>query len=160
MADTFFLEPGYIFFSKAATSVRTVLGSCVSVCLWDVRLGHGGMNHFIYPVARQRAQATPRFGNVATLALIRLMERNGSNPEDLAAHIIGGGCQPNGVGAEIGLENARVARKALERRGIRILSEDVGGAMGRKVVFDTQSGQAAVLKVHKIREGDWKPETL
>ena len=48
-----------------------------------------------------------------------------------------------------------VARRALSRRGIRVASEDVGGSLGRKIVFDTGSGQVAVLKVRNIRKSDW-----
>jgi chemotaxis protein CheD len=49
----------------------------------------------------------------------------------------------------------RIAREVLQRKKIAISSEDTGGTMGRKVLFCTGTGEAAVLKTHKIRESDW-----
>jgi len=55
----------------------------------------------------------------------------------------------------VGHENVAIARSVLQKKGIAIVSEDVGGNMGRKVVFDTETGQLMTLKVHKIRDSDW-----
>ena len=33
--------------------VSTILGSCISVCLWDPVAGVGGMNHMLLPGAKQ-----------------------------------------------------------------------------------------------------------
>jgi chemotaxis protein CheD len=149
------LEPGYMYFSKGPALVRAVVGSCVAVCIWDKALHYGGVNHFLHPATKSPQEATPRFGNVATTALIRLMEEAGCRREDLVAQITGGGFPEGGSGNDIGGENVRVAREILHRKGIPIISEDVGGSMGRKIVFDTATGQLAVLKVHKIRSTDW-----
>lgn len=149
------LEPGYIYFSRAPSAVRTVLGSCVAVCLWDRRRSWGGMNHFLHPFTRERSRATAQYGNVAVSALVRIMEEEGCRRGDLVAQIYGGGC-PEGVErSDVGAANVRVARRVLRSRGIRVVSEDVGGTLGRKIVFDTGSGHVAVLKVSKIRESDW-----
>jgi chemotaxis protein CheD len=48
-----------------------------------------------------------------------------------------------------------IARKILREKGIAIASEDVGGSVGRKIVFDLATGHVAVLKVHKVRDEDW-----
>ncbi|HON11080.1 MAG TPA: chemotaxis protein CheD, partial [Chitinispirillaceae bacterium] len=67
--ETYYLHPGYIYISRQQETIQTVLGSCVAVCLWDQSQKCGGMNHFLYPVTREATNATPRFGNVAILAL-------------------------------------------------------------------------------------------
>ena len=149
-----YLERGCIYVSGGEGTVQTVLGSCVSVCLWDEELRCGGMNHFIYPQTNNKELATPKYGNVATMALIKLMCEEGSRTESLAAQILGGG-HPDGAKESTGSRNVDVARKILREKGIAILSEDVGGSVGRKVVFDLSTGNIAVLKVHKIRDEDW-----
>lgn len=149
-----YLERGCIYVSSGGGAVQTVLGSCVSVCLWDSETRIGGMNHFVYPQTLQKDQATPIYGNVAVIALIKLMREEGCYTESMSAHIIGGG-HPDGLTESIGGRNVEVARKALAEKGIKILSEDVGGSVGRKVVFDLASGHVAVLKVHKVRDEDW-----
>jgi chemotaxis protein CheD len=148
------LERGCIYVSTGEGAVQTVLGSCVSVCLWDPEVRCGGMNHFIYPQTTRREQATPKYGNVATMALIKLMCEEGCSMSGLNAHIIGGG-HPDGASDSTGMRNVEVARRVLRERGITIMSEDVGGRVGRKVVFDLSTGQVAVLKVMKLRAEDW-----
>ncbi|MDR3013623.1 MAG: chemotaxis protein CheD [Chitinispirillales bacterium] len=149
-----YLERGCIYVSSGAGAVQTVLGSCVSVCIWDADLRCGGMNHFVYPQITQKDKATPVYGNVALIAMIKLMLEEGCSVESMSAHIIGGG-HPDGALDSNGGRNVEIARKVLGERGIRILSEDVGGSVGRKVVFDLATGHVAVLKVHKVRDEDW-----
>ncbi len=148
------LERGCIYIATGEGAVQTVLGSCVSVCLWDPEAHCGGMNHFIYPQTMRKDQATPKYGNVATMALIKLMCEEGCSIGSLTAHIIGGG-HPDGAMDSTGMRNVEVARKVLNEKGITIMSEDVGGRVGRKVVFDLSTGQVAVLKVTKLRAEDW-----
>lgn len=152
----YFLEPGYIYFSKTASAVRTVVGSCVAVCLWDTVLKYGGVSHFLYPSTRDHKKATPQYGNVATVALLRIMEESGCHRDDLTAQILGGAHLEGTNGVSIGEKNVKVARAVLAQRGIDIVSEDIGGTMGRKIIFDTGRGELAVLKVQKIRDSDWR----
>jgi len=151
----YMLKPGYIYVTTGSSVVRTVLGSCVAVCLWDKNQKHGGMNHFLYPKANTKSKPTAQYGNVATRALIRMMADAGSYRKDMVAQIFGGGYSNDGKGKEIGEENVHVARSILADHGINVISEDVGGQMGRKIIFDTSTGHVVVFKVHKIRETDW-----
>lgn len=151
----YYLQPGYIYCSPTQVTVHTVVGSCVSVCIWDRRLMYGAMNHFLYPATRDPKKATPVYGNVATAGLVRMMLEGGSQTEDLSAQIVGGACPNLSVRQPMGLENVRVARQVLERKDITISSEDTGGVMGRKVAFDTGTGHIMILKVYQIREDDW-----
>jgi chemotaxis protein CheD len=153
--DNYYLEPGGIYFTKVGAAIRSVVGSCVAVCLWDKTLKYGGMNHFLHPWIGDASRATPQYGNVATAALVRIMEESGCRRNELVAHVVGGS-HPEDISDHRGAdENVRIARAVLARKGITILSEDVGGTIGRKVVFDTSTGHLAVLKVHRLRAGDW-----
>lgn len=152
---TYQLEQGFVYFSKSPAHVHAVLGSCVSVCLWDKRMKYGGMNHYRHPNADNLDEATPVFGNAAMIALIRLMEDSGCRIKDIIAQIFGGGVPEDDNVSDIGSSNIEIARKILEKKGIKVVSEDVGGSLGRKIYFDTGSGKVAVLKVEKIRRTDW-----
>lgn len=153
--SNFLLEPGCIFCTPGSASVHAVLGSCVAVCLWDHNRKRGGMNHFLLPATTRAETATARYGNVATVELVSMMERMGCRRQDLLAQILGGASPKESPGADVGERNVKVARDVLRRKGIEIYSEDVGGHMGRKIVFDTGSGQVMVLKVYQLRAGDW-----
>jgi chemotaxis protein CheD len=49
------------------------------------------------------------------------------------------------------------ATKVLTNKQVRIISEDVGGRRGRKIVFNTTTNEIGVFKVDKLRKGDWYP---
>jgi len=156
--DVFYLEPGYMYIGSEQSAIKTVLGNCVSVCLWDDKLRFGGMNHFLYPVTHDKNKATAQFGNIATKILIKKMYAAGSTPENIVAQIVGG-AEDKG-GSSLGLENVNIARKILQKEKIEIKSEDVGGHLGRKVIFDVHNGHLMVIKVHQIRTSDWKDFAL
>ncbi len=153
----YFIEPGYILVAAQPAVISGVLGSSVSVCLFDRRRKVGGMNQFQYPFIGDKLRATAIYGNVSTLALIRMMIADGSKTKHLEAQIIGGGHNPALSSQNIGRENVRMARKILIRHRIRVASEDVGGEKGRKVVFNTHKNEVAVMKVASLRSGDWYP---
>ena len=115
------------------------------------------MNHFRYPSTVDRNQATARYGNVATIALIRMMCENGSNRAHLEAQIFGGAQNEKRESEDVGRKNYMTAKKILAREGIPIVSEDVGGMKGRKIIFSTSSNEIAVMKVEKLRNSDWYP---
>ncbi len=154
---SYFLKPGYIFLPAQPTVVSTVLGSCVAVILWDKRRKVGGINHFQLPACRPSDQPTARFGDASTVMLIRMMVQDGSKKKHLEAQIFGGAYNREVSSQNVGQENVRVALRVLARHGIRVISEDVGGELGRKIIYDATLNEVAVLKVERLRKGDWHP---
>ncbi|MBF0549539.1 MAG: chemotaxis protein CheD [Deltaproteobacteria bacterium] len=157
VSNTYFLQPGYIFVAVTPTQISTVLGSCVGVSLYDREHQFGGMNHFQLPIHADKSDSTARYGNVATVALIKMMLNEGSSLKRLEAQLLGGAHNPEISPRNIGRENVEVARKILAKAGIKLVSEDVGGEKGRKIVFNTSNNELAVIKVDKLRKSDWFP---
>jgi chemotaxis protein CheD len=157
VSQNYFLKPGFIYVSTKPTMISTVVGSCIAVCVFDCKQKIGGMNHFQFPVVRSPKQATARYGNVAVSTLINLMIKEGSKNEHLEAQILGGAYNPEIADKNVGLENIKIAKKILTKKKIRIVSEDVGGEKGRKIVFNTNTNELAVVKVDKVRQEDWYP---
>ena len=135
-----YLYPSALFAEKKPYLVDTVLGSCVAVCLFDTRLKIGGINHFMLPLWNGNGLASPKFGNIATEKLIEKMLRNGSNTSDLIAKVFGGANQMNSS-MEIGTRNVEIAKEVLANHGIKIIAENVGGTIGRKLKYNTGTGQ-------------------
>lgn len=153
----YFLEPGFIYLATRPTIISGVVGSCAAVCLYDRKKKIGGMNLFELPYMDDRRRATARYGNVATLALIRMLLENGSKIKHLEAQIVGGAHNEDVSSRNIGRQNVQMARRVLIQKRIRIVSEDVGGAKGRKIVFNTETNEVAVIKVDRLRSSDWYP---
>ena len=87
----YFLYPSSLFVSKEPYVVKTILGSCVAICIWDKRLKIGGMNHYMLPNWNGNDLASPKYGNIAIDKLINKLLLLGSKKEDLIAKIFGGG---------------------------------------------------------------------
>ncbi len=157
VAPDYFLEPGYILVSAQPVVISTVLGSSVAVSMADRKRKISGMNHFQFPIIRKKEQATARYGNVAIPHLIRMMLAEGTDIDHLEAQIFGGAYEEAISPKDIGCQNIELARTILDGEGIRVVSEDVGGVKGRKIVFNLATNEIAVLKVNHIRKGDWYP---
>lgn len=154
---TYFLRPGFIYLPERPATISTVLGSSVAVSLYDKSLKTGGLNHFLFPYVGDREKTTTLYGNVAVLTLIRMMVDNGSKLSKLEAQIFGGAFNHEHSKRDIGKDNFKVARNILSSKKIKIVSEDVGGEIGRKIVFNTATYEIGILKVERLRKSDWYP---
>jgi chemotaxis protein CheD len=140
---THYLYPSAIFASIHPHEVSTVLGSCVSVCLWDTRLKFGGINHFMLPLWNGDGLPTPKFGNIALEKLREKMQHLGSSESNLVAKVFGGAKQlEKGKSIfNIGEKNIILAFDLLKEKSIPIISHHVGGEKGRKLKFCTYTGE-------------------
>ncbi|ERP32009.1 chemotaxis protein CheD [Chitinivibrio alkaliphilus] len=149
------LLPGHMISKHGEGVIRCVLGSSVAVCI-TARLGNFAcMNHFVSPATKNKKEATAMFGNVATLWLIKMAMEEGFTPSELQAQIFGGAYPETGTGSDIGRENCAVAEDVLRKKKIPLVSSDVAGHLGRKIVLDVGTGHAVVMKVKNIRHSDW-----
>ena len=144
-----FLYPGYIFVTKEATVISTILGSCAAVCLWDRRLKVGGMNHYLLPEGPEESTNRLRYGNVANPELLKQMLDLGCQVKDLQAKIFGGA---SAFAADpvlaVGSKNVVLAEEFLRDAGIATVAKDVSGKHGRRLTFNTGDG-SALLKSYE-----------
>jgi chemotaxis protein CheD len=140
-----YLHQGQVVGFAAPTVVTTVLGSCVSVCLWDERSGVGGMNHFLLPEPAPGQAPSARYAAAAFEQLLARLAALRARPDRLQAKIFGGATLAKTPDAtSLGLRNAEIARRLLEERRIPVIAEDTGGSCGRKLRFETHAGTAWV----------------
>jgi chemotaxis protein CheD len=142
-----YLHPGQLFATAEASAITTILGSCVSVCLWDPALKIGGMNHYLLPFWVGEDMASPRFGTVAIDTLIENVLALGARKDRLRAKLFGGACVIEAFREReehIGVVNARLAENMLRLRSIPVVEQDVTGCRGRKLLFNTDDGKSLV----------------
>lgn len=149
MNKEIYLHPGMIFAQTEPHLVSTVLGSCISVCLWDARKRVGGINHYLLPLWNGEGLPSPRYGNIAIQKLLEKMLSLGCEKRDLRAKVFGGGSMMDVANPilNIGGRNILLAENMLADEGIEIMSFDVGGSFGRKLVFNTFTG---VVKLKRL----------
>jgi chemotaxis protein CheD len=139
-----YLHPGGLWAEPFAGVITTVLGSCVSVCLWDPQTALGGINHFILP--QGGAVASARYGNHAMSMLLERVIEIGAHRETLLACVFGGASviSGEGKGPRLGSRNVAEAFEFLERNDIAVLRHDVEGRQGRKLTFRTSDGTTLI----------------
>jgi len=136
-----YLYPGQFAFSQEPIRIRTVLGSCVGVALFDPKLKCGGLNHYLLPELPLGEQPSGRYGSCAIPALINGLVKLGADPRDLRAKIFGGAAVLGAasIGQDIGRRNIEFAIKTLEAAGISIDEQGVGGKRGIKIRMETET---------------------
>lgn len=148
---THYLVAGSLFAHEERHIVTTVLGSCVSVCLWDYVRNRGGINHYMLPFWNGEGLASPKYGNIAIAKLIERMLELGSERRSLRAKVFGGGIVLNVTNPfmNIGERNVQLAEDMLRSANIPIISADTGGKVGRKLIFNTETGTVLLKKLPK-----------
>jgi chemotaxis protein CheD len=141
-----YIHPGQIAVSNGFGVFSTILGSCVSVCLHDGRLGLGGINHYLLPSGGAEAEQPGRYGPTAIDELVRAMAERGGRRDQMVAYIVGGASVLAAFDTpdHLGMRNVGVARNALAEHRIPVIGVDVGGSRGRKLTFSPRDGQANV----------------
>ena len=140
--DRVFLLPGQLHVSRTPIEITTILGSCVSVCLWDMVLQVGGMNHYLLPTSSSDGSSM-RYGDAAIPALLEQMTGLGCRTRDLVAKLFGGAAlfqSSDRYLPSLGAKNIAVAQFFMKKAGIPVIAQDTGGHAGRKIVFHTGSG--------------------
>ncbi len=138
-----FIHVGEIFVGAKPTEISTVLGSCISVCIFDKIEQVGGMNHYLVPLWNENGLQSPKYGNISIPKLIDNMLNIGCKKYNLEAKIFGGANVIN-VSQEdmmIGRKNILIAKEILREYGIKILAQDIGGTRGRKILMKSDTGK-------------------
>jgi chemotaxis protein CheD len=125
----------------------TVLGSCVSACIWDPDLAIGGLNHFLLAQTSETDRSgSSRYGVHAMEMLINDLLKKGARRKALQAKLFGGAMMASNLG-DIGTNNAKFARSFLAAEDIPCLAESLGGTNARRIIFRPTTGHVRQLIV-------------
>ena len=135
--------------------VSTILGSCVSTCLWDPIAGVGGMNHVLVARSGAGPTANDAAGVNAMELLINALVRIGADRRGLQAKVFGGAKMISGL-SDIGQLNGIFTLEFLDRESIPCISKSLGGTLARQVRFHPTIGRAQL----KLVSADNAQETI
>jgi len=136
-----FLYPGQIIVSREPVVITTILGSCAAVCLWDTHKGIGGMNHYLLPEGSEDSPNRLRYGNIANPALLKEILTLGCEVRNLRAKVFGGSSAfAANPSQSVGTRNVQLAEEFLRKANIPLVSKDVSGKHGRRLVFHSEDG--------------------
>lgn len=143
---------GEVAVSWQPIRLQTLLGSCVSVCLYNPAARAGGMNHILVPSSGSDCRCTARCGVQAMELLINALMQEGGDRRRFVAKAFGAA---NVLSAfqtpTVGELNAKFVREFLRTERIPLLAERMGGSQAVRVTFHTTTGKALVSTVDGSR---------
>lgn len=131
----------YAVSDRADEVITTILGSCVSCCLWDPIAKVGGMNHMLLTVKTVDDGVCNLVGINAMELLINDILKLGGQRNRLRAKAFGGARMVEGL-SDIGRLNADFTLDFLRREGITCESNSLGGHTARHLMFWPTTGRA------------------
>jgi chemotaxis protein CheD len=132
--------------------LRTILGSCIGICIYDRIKKIGGLAHILLPGMVGGGKPEKYADSAIPLMVDRLLKQ-GCNREFMSAKIAGGAkmfkFDSNIVLGMIGERNTEAVRKALQIKTIPIVAEDIGGCVGRVIDFFLEDGRLKIKAAGK-----------
>jgi len=121
------------------------LGSCVGVVLFDASSGIAGIAHVLLPGASSNGET--KYAETAIEKMLEDLIRKGARKRRITAKFAGGAQvfkQMNLDIFKIGNRNIKSVEETLNKKKIPILAKDVGGTVGRNLIFNPADGTLIV----------------
>ena len=128
-------------------ALRTLLGSCLGLALYERRLKVGALAHIVLPQSLGRDEPPGKFADTAVPLMIRrLQELVEEAPMRLQAKLAGGANMFATAGSTntIGTQNVLAVERILQDLRIPIIGRHCGGEQGRKMMFDLATGLVTI----------------
>lgn len=154
------IHPGEYYASGENIIISTILGSCVSACIYDPIARIVGMNHFLLSNKRYSKDMkfflteAGRYGINAMELVINEMLKLGARRKNLCAKAFGGSsllgmnCSSDNFLC-VGEVNIRFIREFLKNEGIPLISSDLGGDRGRVIRFSSFDFSVLMKRISK-----------
>ncbi len=161
--EAIYLKPGELYAGRSPACITTVLGSCIAITMYD-RVNHAAaICHALQPVCPKASSdfclnCSQKYRSVrcAVGEMVRRMKRLNAFGRDLEIKVFGGAALLRGAGdgrkgRSVGEQNIEEAERVLDEYGLRVHVMEVGGSVGRKIIFDTTNGAVFLKRIESFR---------
>src|SRR5262245_31624664 len=138
---------GQFAVARANGQLRTLLGSCLGLALYDRRSKVAALGHIVLPHSLGRTEPAGKFVDTAVPAMIRHMQKLAeAEPLRLCAKIAGGANMFVGNDARntVGTKNIEAVERLLDDLRIPIVGRHCGGEQERRMLLDAATGAVAI----------------
>jgi chemotaxis protein CheD len=153
-----YLEPGEAYFAESPTSIVTILGSCLAVSMWLPRLRVGAICHAFLPKCltwnkcQSHCQERFKYVHCTIPWMVEQLSLPGVRRSEIETKLFGGGdlfvpSMISGNNLSVGKQNTVMALEMFKKEGLIVASQDLGGTMGRKIIFNTGTGEVLLKRI-------------
>lgn len=121
------------------------LGSCVGVVLYDHSTRMAGIAHVLLPGGSNDGKT--KYAETAITTMLDEMISNGARRKHISAKVAGGAQIFKHMNLDIlkiGDRNIKSVEETLKKEKIEVVATDVGGELGRNVIFNAVDGSLIV----------------
>ncbi len=141
--DKIYLKPGELVVTEEQVMVTTVLGSCVSVTMFNAQMGAAAICHGMLPYGGNSQNF--KYVDSAIRYMIGYFKKLDIKRKEIEVKVFGGADMFHTVGSStnsptVGSQNVSAAASCLKEYGMTPTASDVGGRNGRKLIFTTDTG--------------------
>jgi len=129
--------------TRAPHHLKTLLGSCIGIVLYDPIAKVGGILHIMLPKKTGNDSKLTKYADTGLPFFIaQLIKNGGASKSAMQAKIFGGAKMFETAGnlINIGEKNEQEVRKILKEEGIKIVAAKTGGTKGYNILLDTATG--------------------
>jgi len=136
--------------------LKTTLGSCIGVILFDKKACVSGIVHIMLPEKIKNDNVKEKYADTGIPSLLKKVEKNGGKRTNIKACVIGGANMFQYSGEKkittIGEKNIEKSKSILKELNIPIVFEDTGGNCGRTVIFNSVTFKVSVKTLKGLDE--------
>jgi len=135
------------------TAVQTVLGSCVAVTFFCPRWHIGATFHALMPHRDKDIDGVYRSVDSAIQQICASLFNQGVKQHEIECKVFGGANAMFQHELSVGPKNVQAAFEALASYPLRVVASHVGGQLGRKIVFISNTGEVFVRHIQRNHFG-------
>jgi chemotaxis protein CheD len=128
----------------------------VSVTIHNERLKIGGICHALLPKKRTpNGMGTLRYVDSAISYMLRKFETIGIRKDEMEVKLWGGADVFDHMGGHtksVGQQNRETALEIIKNENLNLSVSDVGGSLGRRIYFYTDTGRVLLKRINRIPE--------
>lgn len=149
--DIIYLHPGEIVYSKTPVIVSTLLGSCISITMYCPINKFSAISHNLLPACRKCKEHTPtckepyKYVECTIIKMMEEFDKMKIRMEDIEIKVFGGADVLETLSLykknTVGNQNINSVISIFNKFNLKIMASDVGGIKGRKILFNTGTGE-------------------
>jgi chemotaxis protein CheD len=164
-----FLKPGELHIGSKPELVVTVLGSCLSITMFNRRHGLSGICHCLLPHCGKRKKCDStcsagceegfKYVDDSIRQMAEVFVRHKIPKREIEVKCFGGADMFTRKSSQsgrvsIGRQNIAMAETTLFQEGLELTAKDVGGIQGRKILFYTDTGAVLLKRLSAMNDPD------
>jgi chemotaxis protein CheD len=152
-----YLRPGEMFLAHEPSILTTILGSCVAATFWSEKLKVGALCHAMLPRCpktksdEERVAKRWQYVDFCIRDLARQFDALGAERKDVQVKLFGGAdvlyVGEDDLRPTVGKLNCETALQVLSEENFVVLASDLGETFGRKIRFNTASGDVLLARL-------------